>query len=209
MLSVGEILRNEREKKGLTLAEVEKAIKVREKFLHAIEQNDWKPFTSKIYITGIIKNYAHFLHLDGDKLTAFFRREYERKEEVKFKKRVSGKYFAPATRRYTILGIIAIFVIFSFYFGYQLYLFLSPPKVFIVSPRKTNFTDDRVTVIGKTEKDASIIIFGERVYQNKEGTFEYELPLHVGKNEFVAEVTGGNGKKTLIKKIFIRDKPAF
>lgn len=209
MLSVGEILRKEREKKGLTLLQIEKAIKVREKFLSAIEHNDWKPFSSKIYITGIIKNYAHFLELDENKLEAFFRREYERKEEVKFKKRESAKQFTPQSRRYTIGGIIIVFLIFSVYFGYQLFLFLSPPKVFIVAPRENRFKEDRITIIGKTEKEASINIFGDRVYQNKEGTFEYDFPLQVGTNEFVAEITGANGKKTIIKRIFIRDKPAF
>ena len=81
MLSVGEILKKQRKKKGLTLLEVEKKIKVRLKFLKAIEDNNWS-FSSKVYISGIIKNYAQFLDLDKDKVLAFFRRDYEKNDEM-------------------------------------------------------------------------------------------------------------------------------
>ncbi|MBI4009457.1 helix-turn-helix domain-containing protein, partial [Candidatus Roizmanbacteria bacterium] len=64
MLSVGEILKKHREKLGIKLSEVEKQIRIREKFLRAIEENDWNIFTSKIYISGIIKNYSQYLGLD-------------------------------------------------------------------------------------------------------------------------------------------------
>ena len=45
MLSVGKILHQERIKKGYPLSLIEKQIKVREKFLHAIEQDNWKSFS--------------------------------------------------------------------------------------------------------------------------------------------------------------------
>ena len=88
MLSVGSILKNEREKKGLLLSDIEKKIKIREKYLKAIEDENWNYFSSKIYITGILKNYSRVLNLDHKKVLAFFRRDYEKKEEVKFKKKL-------------------------------------------------------------------------------------------------------------------------
>jgi cytoskeletal protein RodZ len=109
MLSVGEILRKERENRGLTLQQIEKAIRIREKFLRALEESDWEVFPSKIYITGILKNYARYLNLDDKKLSAFFRREYARKEEIKFKKKLPNNYLAAETKRFTFLGIFIIF----------------------------------------------------------------------------------------------------
>ena len=60
MLSVGTIFSRERQRRGFSLKQVEKQTRIREKFLEAIEKNDWSLFSSKIYITGLIKNYSKF-----------------------------------------------------------------------------------------------------------------------------------------------------
>ena len=88
MISVGEILKKQRLKKKLTLEQAEKDLRIRKKYLEKIENNNWD-FASKIYIMGILKNYARYLELDENKILAFFRREYSKVEEVEFKKRIS------------------------------------------------------------------------------------------------------------------------
>lgn len=205
MLSVGEILKREREKKGISLNQIEKEIKTRAKFLEAIENNNWDYFTSKIYIEGVIKNYSKFLGLDWEKCLAFFRREYAKKEEILFKEKISSKYLTPETKKITFFTLLVVFLAFFGYFGYQLKLYLSPPKVIIVSPKQDIFKrEQKIKIIGKTEKEAIINIFGDRIYQDKEGIFEYEFPLKIGKNTLLIEVTGANGKKTVIEKDFFK-----
>lgn len=205
MLTVGEMLKAKREDLGINLSDIEKQIKVREKFLRAVEENNWDFFSSKIYITGIIKNYATFLGLNPQKLLAFFRRDYERKEDVHFKRRVASSYLTSETKKVAVLGIAALFIIFFGYFTYQLKTYLIPPKVEITSPKTSTILDeDKVKIIGKTDKDATITIFGERVFQNKDGIFEYDFPLKPGKNELIIEVIGANGKRTILKRIFYR-----
>lgn len=206
MLSVGTILRRERERRGITLAQVEKRIKVREKFLLAIEGEKWEIFSSKVYITGIIKNYSDFLDLDPKKILAFFRRDYERHEEVRFKKRVASRYLAPQTKKIALFGLAGVFIIFFTYFGFQLKQYLSPPVITIVSPTVDRFKKtDKIEVAGKTDKDAMINIYGERVYQDNNGIFKYEMPLKIGKNVLLIEVTGANGKKTTLTREFYRE----
>lgn len=207
MFSVGQILRQERIKKGYPLSLIEKQIKVREKFLKAVEDNNWQFFSSKIYITGIIKNYASFLGLDYKKILAFFRREYESIDDTKFKKKVASSYLISDTKRIMIILIILISLFFFGYFSYQMILYLSPPNVVIVEPKTNLFKHiDKIKVVGKTEKDASVTIFGDRIYQNKEGFFEYDFPLQVGQNNLRIEVVGANGKKTVETKSFIRQE---
>lgn len=206
MLTVGEILRNTREKQNIKLSDVEKQIRVRIKFLDAIENNNWNFFSSKIYIIGIIKNYSEYLGLDSKRVLAFFRRDYERKEDVKFKTRISSRYFTPETRRIVLIIITLIILFFALYFGYQLKQFFSPPTLTVLSPQVNTFTiEDRIKVVGKTDKDAAITIFGERVYQDKYGVFTYYFPLKNGKNELTIEIVGANGKKTVVKKIFVKN----
>jgi transcriptional regulator with XRE-family HTH domain len=207
MLTVGEILRNTREKKEIDLSEVEKNIRVREKYLRAIEENNWSYFTSKIYIAGIIKNYSNFLGLDTAKMLAFFRRDYERKEDIRFKKKLSDRYLTSQTRKLITVAVIAVFVFFLGYFGYQLKLYFVPPNVRILEPKINKFRGDKkIRIVGKTDRETVVNIFGERVFTNKEGIFEYDFPLSVGKNELEIEVVGASGRKRIIKKIFFRER---
>ncbi len=204
MLSVGEILRKEREKKGLSLVQVEKEIRVRQKFLVAIEENDWNGFTSKIYITGVITNYARFLGLDPQKMVAFFRRDYEKIDDVKFKKNLSRGYLNPETKKYAFGGIAILVLLFVLYFGYQLTLYLAPPSVTLLSPKQDIFrSTEKITITGKTEKDATATVMGDRLYINKDGIFQYDLPLRKGRNTFKVDVTGANGKKSSLQKTYI------
>lgn len=205
MLTVGQLLKKTRESKGINLSTVEKNIRVQIKFLKEIENNNWSVFPSQVYIAGIIKNYANFLGLDVKKTLAFFRRDYEKREETQFKTKIAKSYLTPESRKIIIL-ILSIFSIFIFlYFAIQLKNYLSPPKITLLSPKTDHFTvEKKIKVIGKTEKDTIITIFGERIYPNQEGIFEYQFPLQSGLNELIIELIGANGKKTVFRKIFYK-----
>jgi len=201
MLSVGKLLKDARERKKLSLSDVEKRIKVREQFIRALEKDEWAVFTSQIYITGILKNYARFLELDERKILAFFRREYERTEEIKFKEKISSSYLSSDSKKTIIIGFIFICILLVGYFSYQLLQYLRPPSVQILSPINNTFKRElTVKIVGKTEKEAVVTIMGERIYQNKEGIFEYVMPLKRKENTLIIEVVGANGKKTVLEK---------
>ncbi|MCX6730376.1 MAG: helix-turn-helix domain-containing protein [Candidatus Roizmanbacteria bacterium] len=205
MLSVGKLLKDARERKKLSLRDVEKRIKVREQFIRALEEDRWNTFTSRIYVTGIMKNYARFLELDERKILAFFRREYERIEDIKFKEKVSSSYLSSDSKKSIIAGFVIAFALLIGYFSYQLFLFLKPPAIHIISPQTSVFKRERtIKIIGKTDKEAVITIMGERIYQNKEGVFEYVMPLKQKINPISIEVIGANGKKTVLDKTFTK-----
>lgn len=203
MLTTGEILKRERHHAKLTLEEVERATRIRKKNLEAIEKNDWKQFPSKTYILGVIKSYGKFLGLDEEKLSAFFRREYGKKDDLRFKRKINKHFLVPQTKKVFRLAILFIITIFIFYFGYQLKLYLSPPRLIILSPTKTIFKrESRFDLIGQTEKETIITVNGERVYLDSQNKFRITLPLTKEKNEVTIEATGANGKKTTVKKVF-------
>jgi len=205
MLTVGEILKTEREKKGLSFQEIEKKIRVRAKFLEALEKNDWTLFSSNVYISGIIKNYSAFLGLDVDRALAFFRREYKkREEEASFKGKLSRGLLLSERRRSTVIGLGIVALLFFGYFGYQIYRYIAPPSVVLSEPTETMFKRiDKVTVVGKTEKEASIVIFGTRIFQEENGSFHYDYPLKIGKNKLVIKVQGANGKTTILEREYV------
>ncbi|MCX7956005.1 MAG: helix-turn-helix domain-containing protein [Patescibacteria group bacterium] len=208
MLTVADILKNQRLKKGLTLEDIEKKTKIRKKYIEALEKNQWDFFSSKIYIIGLLRNYSRILDLDEKKILAFFRRDYEKKEDIKFKKKISSKYLNSETKNlFKIISIVIIFF-FSFYFLYQLYLYFSPPKLVIISPKENIFKrEDKIKIIGKINIETSIFIFDQKIYPNKEGIFEYDFPLKEGENKLIINLIGANGRKSKIEKIFIKKSP--
>jgi len=205
MLTAGEILKNQRVKKNLSLTDISKQIKIKEKYIYALENNNWDFFESRVYIEGLIKTYSRFLGLNYKKVLPFFYRDYDEKEVVSFKKKISDKYFIPQVKKFfQTLIFISIFIFFG-YFIYQIKIFLTPPKIVLLSPKTDTFYNENlIKIVGKTEKETSINIFGEKIYPNQDGIFEYSFPLTKGQNELVIELVGANGKKTVFKKIFYK-----
>jgi len=145
------------------------------------------------------------LGLDERKILAFFRREYERIEEIKFKEKVSTSYLSSDSKKTIIAGFIFVCILLVGYFSYQLFQYLKPPAVQILSPIQDTFKREAIIkIVGKTEKEAAVTILGERIYLNKEGIFEYVMPLKQKENRIVIEVVGANGKKTVLQKTFKR-----
>ncbi len=204
MLTVGEILKKERIKKNISLEEIEKITRIRKKYLQAIEENNWSYFSSKIYINGIIKNYAKILNLNTEKVLAIFRRDYGKKELIKFKKRLTEDFLNPTTKKIFQYLIIIIFGFFFLYFIYQLKLYLSPPNIKIIEPKVETFKEEAIKIVGKVDKEVVIYIFNQRVYQDNEGVFEYLMPLKKGENQLIITIIGANGKKNTLKKVYIR-----
>lgn len=78
---VGDILRAEREKQGLTIKDVENETSIRALYIEAIERGDQKTLPSEVYVKGFVRNYAEFLHLDADALARQYREELHGVEE--------------------------------------------------------------------------------------------------------------------------------
>src|SRR5436305_12871139 len=61
---LGQLLREARERKGVTLADAQQATKIRLSFLQALEKEDFSVLPPPFYIRGFIKTYAVYLNLD-------------------------------------------------------------------------------------------------------------------------------------------------
>src|SRR4249919_4147445 len=74
---IGAILREARTRRGVELAEIEAATRIRLKYLRAIEAGDWDALPEGVYARGFIRTYASFLGLDGEQVAARYRQEVE------------------------------------------------------------------------------------------------------------------------------------
>lgn len=65
---VGDILRAEREKQGLTIDDITRETSIRDIYVEAIEKGDYDALPGDVYAKGFIRNYSRFLQMDGDAL---------------------------------------------------------------------------------------------------------------------------------------------
>jgi len=63
-LTIGEKLKNAREEKNLTLKEVQENIKIRTRYLEALESDQFDVIPGEAYVRVFIKGYSNFLDLD-------------------------------------------------------------------------------------------------------------------------------------------------
>jgi cytoskeleton protein RodZ len=74
---IGATLREARTRRKLDLSEVEAAIKIRVRFLQALENEEWDALPGGAYTRGFIRTYASHLGLDGERLADDYRRSTE------------------------------------------------------------------------------------------------------------------------------------
>jgi len=75
-IEVGDLLRRMRKHYGLTLLDVEDALRIREIQIEAIERGDTSNLPGRVYAIGFVRTYAEYLGLDGDKIVHLFKAQY-------------------------------------------------------------------------------------------------------------------------------------
>jgi cytoskeleton protein RodZ len=66
MFAIGDSLREARTRRGLSSADVQKGIRIRERYLNALEEERWELLPGEAYTKGFLRTYAEFLGLDGN-----------------------------------------------------------------------------------------------------------------------------------------------
>ena len=70
MTDFGQLLRQAREAKGVSLAQVERATRIRRDYLEALEAHEFSRLPASTYARGIVRNYAAYLGLDPAEMLA-------------------------------------------------------------------------------------------------------------------------------------------
>lgn len=115
-MRAGEILRAEREKRGLSLDDVENATKIRVKYLNALENDAYHELPGEVYRLGFLRNYARFLELDPTPLVDYYKSQTEndgkakpqiQEQDVRERKESHTTFTLPGKK---VLGIVVIVV---------------------------------------------------------------------------------------------------
>ncbi|MGZ8716715.1 MAG: helix-turn-helix domain-containing protein [Gaiellaceae bacterium] len=66
MFAIGDSLHEARIRRGLSAADVQKGIRIRERYLTALEEERWELLPGEAYAKGFLRTYAEFLGLNGN-----------------------------------------------------------------------------------------------------------------------------------------------
>ena len=66
MFEIGPSLREARMRRGLSPEDVQKALRIRDRYLYALEEERWHLLPGDAYAKGFLRMYAEFLGLDGN-----------------------------------------------------------------------------------------------------------------------------------------------
>ena len=109
-MQIGERLEAARIRASLDLATVEERTKIRQRYLRALEDEDWAALPSSAYAKGFLRTYSELLGLDAEEMVDEYRRQVEGADEPSMHplgdRVIEGRARRPAPKRRGPLGIL-------------------------------------------------------------------------------------------------------
>jgi cytoskeleton protein RodZ len=84
VFQIGASLKEARTKRGLTTADVVKELRLRERYLNALEEEHWDQLPAEAYVKGFLRMYAEFLGLNGSLYIDEYNARFAHREEEPF-----------------------------------------------------------------------------------------------------------------------------
>lgn len=206
MRSVGQILKETREAKLYTLDEVEKHTKIRKEMLRALENDNYAKLPPLTFIQGFVKNYGKFLGLEGDKLLAILRRDFE---ASKHPPQVMESFSKPLTKKRVLItpsrliGLVISVIVISFfaYLWFEYRSFVGAPELQVTSPSQGQTVEvTSISVEGSTDPDAKVTVNDQEVGLDPEGKFKEEVKLSSSVNNITVVSTSKFGQSTKVER---------
>ncbi|MBI2196254.1 helix-turn-helix domain-containing protein [Candidatus Daviesbacteria bacterium] len=213
MRTVGQILKEEREKKLFTLDEIEKATKIRKELLEALEAGQYAKLPPPTFVQGFIRNYGRFLKLDPEKLLAIFRREFS---EGKHPPRILETFSNPVDKkRFKLtpsraLGgvVLTLIIIFFVYLWFEYRFLVGGPFLEVREPvNQFNTSSPTVLVTGRTDPEAKLSINNQEIGVDPSGKFSQEIKLADDINTIEIAAVSKSGNVTKVERtVFFKQK---
>jgi transcriptional regulator with XRE-family HTH domain len=200
--NLGEIIKEEREKRFLSINRVSKDLGIKKNYLDAIENNRINILPEGLYSKQFILKYCEYLNINISEFKDFFSKiDKEKKENDCFSyKKLSKKKFIIFPKIFRNLIFTLIIVLF---FGYFVFYFINlsmPPELNIIYPGKDLIINEKKIILqGKTEKEAVIKINGEEIFNN-DGDFSKEIILKKGVNKITISSKQKFSKENIINR---------
>lgn len=185
---VGNALRNERESRGLSRAEVAAKTKIPAAFVAQLEEQHPALIPQTAYSTIYLKAYCAFLGFDANEIVRVFKSiaaHPDRTETTQRHPTTSVPEWqlvaAPTLIRNVIVGLAVVSLLA--YVTFQLFAIVSPPEITLTTPKNgTIIASHDISIEGATEREVDLRINGEPVFLDTAGRFKDVVTLEDGLN---------------------------
>lgn len=209
--SFGKFFCQAREKTGQDLAQIASKLKIRENYLKAIEEEDFSLLPPFVYTKGFVLQYAHFLKLDAKEILKLYKQDWQNFEDKflgqkKEKLKINLPFFD--LKKFKIIAIAMIVLVFLGYLLYQFFSFTSNPFLILEEPEKDLKTSEpNVIFKGQIEKDAQIFINDREILTDENQRFKENIILQKGLNKVITKVINKlNKEQEIARNIFYEPK---
>lgn len=198
MRTVGNLLKNAREEKGVDIACVAQTTKIKEKFLIALEESYWAALPNLPIAAGFVKSYAQNVGVDPNLALALLRRDFAlvnvrelKSQEIPF----SGRFVW--TPRATIAAsFFGTLLLVGGYLFHQYYLFVAPPSLSV----RTESQGENILISGKTLPSATVEVNKHPVLLEKDGVFSIALNKEELGGKVEVKSISRSGKTTVVER---------
>lgn len=201
--SCGDLLREARLEKQLTLESIAKKINISPDYLLALENNSYEKLPAGLYGRNFVREYAKFLHLNQKELLNLWQKEILVNSNTDpFSRKIIARHkfvvFPKLLRNLLIITAVIICFLYLIFYFKRITL---PPQLEIIYPA-TNLAlaESHITILGQTENEAEVSINGERVLNNNNGFFEQKINLKKGLNNITIKAKKKYSREEIINR---------
>ncbi len=208
MKTAGDLLKEKRLVKELSLQDVVTKTKIKIEYLDAIENSNFSALPSSTFAKGFLRNYASFLYLNPDTIVAMFRRDFTENKEGEIIPRGLLTPLGGKPKFFTVGLILTGVATLAFlgFLGFQLIAWWSLPKLKLLQPRQGDTYGEKVTFKGVTSQDSTVKINDQQVIVDSNGRFTLDLIFPSGTHSVIIETTNRQGKSTSLNRTFTVSK---
>ena len=203
---LGKFLKGKREKKNISLEDVAQKIGVQERYLHALEEGEYKELPGEVYGRSFLCTYLEFLGEPKKRGLEVYCEEYhswsseqpesEENLEQKFKPRAHPTSFFLPPKFFKIFVSVLIGLICVSYLVYKINEVIKPPFLDVTFPPQNYETQGlHILVEGQTVKEVKVTINNEIIYSDQEGYFSQSMDLQKGLNTIKISVVKKHGRE--------------
>lgn len=163
--SIGQILKETREKQKIKLEDVRKKTKIIMKYLLALEEDRPGDFPGEAYFLSFLRSYAKFLGLDGEELVQKYRQIHPVSgEPVEF---VGKSIRFQQSPQYRLALLSVLFIVILIYFLFSKLHFKKKEEILPLSQSVVTPEEEKIVLEAKATADTwlRVIADGSLVYE--------------------------------------------
>lgn len=208
MKTIGELLKAARHRKNLTVSEVADRTKIQEKFIRALENDNYDELPESAFVKGFVRNYAQVVGKDPKMLLAVFRRDYSEDAKGKVVPRGLTEPLNQSRLRWTprvtaIASFALVIFLVMIYLIFQFRLLSGGPELVVKNPAENAVVENIVSVEGTTNSQATIMVNSKPVAVTSQGAFSETISLSPGEHTIIIEATDRSGHATIVQRTVV------